>query len=134
MRSAPPGSPCGIIPRGPLRAPTRPLVGSPGGAGRPSVAQADALPDGEHEESRPEGQQPGGRKRHVVGPEPDPQEPAAVGREGRADRCPKNTQPNRIGPGVNPRGQTPGQWSGDRGDRVEAIDHARERQFRQITP
>ena len=91
------------------------------------------LPDGEDEGGRAEGQQPGGGKRHVIGPQPDAQEPAAVGREGGPDLMAEEhpAKEDRAGAGPKEVGRQAG-GGGHRGDPVEAVDHAKEGQLRQI--
>ena len=91
------------------------------------------LPDGEDEGGRAEGQQPGGGKRHVIGPQPDAQETAAVGRQGGADLMAEEDPAKEDWPGAGPEevGRQAGR-GGHGGNPVEAIDHAKQRQLRQI--
>jgi hypothetical protein len=91
------------------------------------------LPDGEDEGGRAEGQQPGGGKRHVIGPQPDAQEPAAVGREGGPDLMAEEhpAKEDRAGAGSKEVGRQ-ADSGGHRGNPVEAVDHAKERQPGQV--
>src|SRR5215510_1641175 len=91
------------------------------------------LPDGEDEGGRAEGQQPGGGKRQVIGPQPDAQEPAAVGREGGPDLMAEEhpAKEDRAGAGSKEVGRQ-ADGGGHRGNPVKAVDHAKEGELRQI--
>lgn len=101
------------------------------GAGRPTAA--GALADREGQPRRAEGQQAGGGERHPVVAEPDAKDTGLIGREGGADLMPEEDPAEEDGAGAFPealRGQAGGRRHG--GDPVEAADHAKERQRRQV--